>query len=68
MQLIRSVLAYIALLAAILALLPGMAGLGAGYGVHSEAMLLESKAVAVKYTFSQLLEWLLDGRIEKAYA
>jgi len=30
LQLIRSVLAYIALLAAILALLPGMAGLGAG--------------------------------------
>ena len=45
-----------------------MAGLGAAYGVHSETMLLESQAVAVKHTFSQLLEWLLDGRIEKAYA
>jgi len=45
-----------------------MAGLGAGYGVHSKAMLLESRAVEVKDSFCQLLAWLLDGRIEKAYA
>jgi len=45
-----------------------MAGLGAGYGVHSEAMLLESKALSVQPSFTQLLAWLLDGRIEKAYA
>ena len=43
-------------------------GLGAGYGVHSDAMLLDSKALVVKDTFSDLLAWLLDGRIEKAFA
>ena len=42
-------------------------GLGVSYGVHSEAMLLESKAVSVQHSFKQVLEWLLDGRIEKAY-
>lgn len=45
-----------------------VAGLGAGYGVHSETMLLASKAVTVKHSFTDLLAWLLDGRIEKAYA
>lgn len=45
-----------------------MTGLGAGYGVHSKDMLIESKAIEVKESFSQLLSWLLDGRIEKAYA
>lgn len=43
-------------------------GLGASYGVHSEVMLLESKAVSVQHSFKQILEWLLDGRIEKAYS
>ena len=45
-----------------------MAGLGAGYGVHSESMLLDSQALTVKHSFHQLLAWLLEGRIEKAYA
>ena len=44
-----------------------MYGLGASYGVHSEAMLLESKAVSVQHSFKQIIAWLLDGRIEKAY-
>ena len=44
-----------------------MHGLGASYGVHSEAMLLESKAVSVQHSFKQIIAWLLDGRIEKAY-
>jgi len=51
-----------------MALNASVAGLGAGYGVHSEAMLLDSKALVVKHTFSDLLAWLLEGRIEKAYA
>lgn len=45
----------------------GVAGLGAGYGVHSERMLLDSKALAVGDTFSELLAWLLNDRVEKAY-
>ena len=43
-------------------------GLGVSYGVHTESMLLESKALSVQHSFNQLLAWLLDGRIEKAYA
>lgn len=46
----------------------GMAGLGAAYGVHTEAQLIDSKALAVKHSFSELLTWLLDSRVEKAYA
>ena len=42
-------------------------GLGAGYGVHSESMLLESNAVSVQHSFKQVINWLLDNRIEKAY-
>jgi phosphoglycolate phosphatase len=44
-----------------------MAGLGAGYGVHSEQMLLDSKALAVLKNFNDIIAWLLDGRVEKAY-
>ena len=44
-----------------------MHGLGVSYGVHSELMLLESKAVSVQHSFKQTIAWLLDGRIEKAY-
>lgn len=45
----------------------GMAGLGAGYGVHSESMLRDSKAVEVAESFGDIIEWLLDNKIEKAY-
>ena len=45
-----------------------MAGLGAGYGVHSEQMLLDSKALSVEKSFNDVVSWLLDGRVEKAYA
>ncbi|MFT6409043.1 MAG: phosphoglycolate phosphatase [Arenicella sp.] len=45
-----------------------IAGLGAGYGVHSEQMLLDSKAVSVQQKFNGIIAWLLDGRVEKAYA
>lgn len=44
-----------------------IAGLGAGYGVHSEQMLIDSKALSVQSNFTQVIAWLLDGRIEKAY-
>ena len=45
----------------------GIAGLGAGYGVHSEQMLLDSNALAVQPSFKQIIAWLLDGRAERAY-
>jgi len=41
-----------------------MAGLGAGYGVHSRETLLNSGALSVQTSYSQLIDWLLDGRIE----
>lgn len=46
----------------------GVAGLGAGYGVHSEQMLLDSKALSVQSSFKQVVAWLLEGRVERAYA
>lgn len=45
----------------------GITGLGAAYGVHTEQMLRESQAVEVKHSFSDLLAWLLDGRVEPAF-
>jgi len=45
----------------------GIVGLGATYGVHSEAMLRDSKALAVGDSFNELLAWLLNGKVEKAY-
>jgi len=45
-----------------------MAGLGAGYGVHSEQMLFDAKALSVEKNFNDVVMWLLDGRVEKAYA
>lgn len=46
----------------------GIAGLGAAYGVHTEQMLRDSKAKEVKHSFDELLEWLLNGRVEKAFS
>jgi len=45
-----------------------IAGLGAGYGVHSEQMLLDSNALSVETSFERIVAWLLDGRVERAYA
>lgn len=42
-------------------------GLGAAYGVHSVDVLQDSGAVAIKHSFTDLLEWLLDQRVEKAF-
>jgi len=44
-----------------------VAGLGAGYGVHSEKMLFDSKALSVQPNFTAIVEWLLAGRLEAAY-
>lgn len=44
-----------------------MAGLGAGYGVHSKQMLIDSKAISVQSSFIDVIAWLLDGRVERAY-
>ncbi len=44
-----------------------MAGLGVSYGAHTEATLLESNALSVQHSVNTMIEWLLDGRIEKAY-
>ena len=45
----------------------GIAGLGAAYGVHSQSTLLASGALYAASSFADLLEWLLDGRVETAY-
>ena len=44
-----------------------MPGLGVSYGVHTAEMLLESRAIDVKHSFAELIDWLLAGRVEKAY-
>lgn len=46
----------------------GIVGLGAGYGVHTEQMLKDAKALDVKHSFEDLLAWLLDNRVERAFA
>jgi len=50
-----------------MALNANIAGLGAGYGVHSEQMLMASKAVAVHQNFGEMMQWFLDGRVERAH-
>jgi len=44
-----------------------IAGLGVSYGVHTEAMLLDAKAISVQDTFSDMIDWLTSDRLEKAY-
>ena len=44
-----------------------MPALGAGYGVHSDEMLNNAKALSVEPSFEHIISWLLDNRIEKAY-
>jgi phosphoglycolate phosphatase len=44
-----------------------ISGLGAGYGVHSNEMLVNSKALSVEPSFEHIITWLLDNRIERAY-
>lgn len=50
-----------------MALNANVSGLGAGYGVHSDATLKSSKALSVEPSFKHIIHWLLDGRIERAY-
>ena len=46
----------------------GIAGLGAGYGVHDEQDLIDSKALYVAQTFADLASWLLDGKLVPAFS
>ena len=46
----------------------GVHGLGAGYGVHSEQALRQADAVDVLSSFSEIVDWLIEDRIGKAYA
>ena len=45
----------------------GMHGLGVSYGAHAKETLLASPALHVQDTVTDLFEWLLDGRTQKAY-
>jgi len=45
----------------------GMHGLGASYGVHSQQALWDAKAINVLDSFKDIVSWLSDGRLEKAY-
>jgi len=45
-----------------------IAGLGAGYGVHTDKMLFDSNALSVENSFEEVAAWLLNGRVERAYA
>ena len=44
-----------------------MHGLAAGYGVHDLQVLTDAKAIAVIDSFTEIVDWLLDGRIKRAY-
>lgn len=44
-----------------------MHGLAAGYGVHDPQVLTDAKAIAVIDTFTEIVDWLLDDRIKRAY-
>jgi len=45
----------------------GVSGLGVSYGVHSAAMLRNAQAATVQASFGDMINWLLDDRLEKAY-
>jgi len=46
----------------------GVAGLGVSYGAHSEETLIASAPLSVEHSVVGMINWLLEGRIEKAYA
>lgn len=46
----------------------GMSGLGVSYGVHCEKTLRDCRAVSVQDSVDNMMNWLLDGQITKAYA
>lgn len=45
-----------------------IAALGVSYGAHSSKTLLNSHAQSVQNSVQNMIDWLLDGRIEAAYA
>ena len=42
-------------------------GLAAGYGVHDAQSLTQARAVGVINSFPEIVDWLLDGRVKRAY-
>lgn len=46
----------------------GVAGLGVNYGVHTERALREANALEVVNSITAVSDWLLDGRVKKAYS
>ena len=45
----------------------GVAGLGVSYGAHDSARLVGCSQAAIVDSPKEMIDWLLDGRIEKAY-
>jgi len=45
----------------------GISGLGVSYGVHSKQELQQAHAIDVLDSFSEIIDWLLDGRVTTAY-
>ena len=43
-------------------------GLGVAYGVHSSEVLERSGALDIKHDFDAVIAWLLDNRVQKAFA
>ncbi len=46
----------------------GMHGLGVSYGAHDESTLYASDARAVHASATQMIDWLLEGRLERAFS
>ena len=44
-----------------------MHGLGVSYGVHTPETLRQANAIDVVDSFVGVVEWLLDGRVTKAF-
>lgn len=44
-----------------------VAGLGVSYGVHPETSLKQTKALDIMPSFSEVVAWLRNERLEKAY-
>lgn len=46
----------------------GIAGLGVSYGAHSETALVASNPISVQHSVKTMVDWLLDGRVTRAFA
>ena len=45
-----------------------LAGLGVAYGAHTAQTLSDNQAVSVQTSVDAMFDWLLDGRVEKAFS